>query len=311
MTTHPVELLSALLDGELGDADRRAVEAHVAACTSCARHLAELTAVDALAHGLPPAAAPEGYLDALPGRLRQRIRADRPFAARRPWILPLAAGLALAVLAPIVLNQQPSPHPRAPERPAVAMQAPQTPTPIPAIAAEPAKAASSVAAAAEGKLARTPNRAARPRQEAAAPQEARDTFAPPPPAAAAPVRAQAANAEPAPKRENDALGTAGRAEAVAEKTVDAPSSLKKAGPEEARRARDAWRRFVETHPEGPRADVARVRAIEAGVEAYRLGGEEADRVQALRDVDAYLARPDAAQAAHVQAIARPLRAAER
>ena len=105
MNAHPVESLSAFLDDELADVERRGVDAHLAACPSCARHLSELAAVDALARDLPPAGAPDGYLEALPGRVRRRIRADRP-AVARPWVWPLAAGLALAVLAPIVLLQQ-------------------------------------------------------------------------------------------------------------------------------------------------------------------------------------------------------------
>jgi hypothetical protein len=114
MTGHPLEALSALLDGELPEQQRRDVEAHLAGCASCARHLAELRALDTLARGLPPVAVPDGYLEALPGRVRARIRADRPAsAARAPWVWPLAAGLALAVLAPLVLRDGPGPERRA------------------------------------------------------------------------------------------------------------------------------------------------------------------------------------------------------
>ena len=77
MSDHPREALSALLDGELRDAERRAVEAHLASCASCARHLRELTALDAMARGLPPVAAPEDYYEALPGRVRRRLGARR------------------------------------------------------------------------------------------------------------------------------------------------------------------------------------------------------------------------------------------
>src|SRR5688500_13298052 len=135
MTGHPQELLSALLDGELDATQRRDVETHLAGCPSCARHLEELKAVDVLARGLPPVAVPDGYLDALPGRVRARIRADRsPSAARAPWVWPLAAGLALAVLAPLVLREGPSP----------------TPTPVPALQEKPAQSADAIAPQAEG-----------------------------------------------------------------------------------------------------------------------------------------------------------------
>jgi len=125
MSAHPVESLSALLDEELDDAERRVVEAHLAACPSCARHLRELAAVDALARDLPPAGAPDGYLETLPGRVRRRIRADRP-ASARPWVWPLAAGLALAVLAPIVLLQQRARYSPTADRAAIASRATTT-----------------------------------------------------------------------------------------------------------------------------------------------------------------------------------------
>jgi hypothetical protein len=115
MSAHPVEMLSALLDDELEEAQRREVETHLASCPSCAQHWRELTALDALARGLPPAKAPDGYLDTLPGRVRQRIGADRPRRAVAPWMLPLAAGLALAVLAPLVWRERASTIPTAEE----------------------------------------------------------------------------------------------------------------------------------------------------------------------------------------------------
>lgn len=135
MTGHPLEALSALLDGELPEPQRREVEAHLADCAACARHLEELKALDTLARGMPPVAVPDGYLEALPGRVRARIRADRPAStARAPWVWPLAAGLALAVLAPLVLRDGPSPQKQAAqdyERPAEAPAQPTTPTPVP------------------------------------------------------------------------------------------------------------------------------------------------------------------------------------
>ena len=94
MSAHPLESLSAFLDDELGTAERRDVEAHLAACPSCARHLGELAAVDALARGLPPAGAPDGYLEALPGRVRaahprrSSARPRRPGSGRWPPASP-------------------------------------------------------------------------------------------------------------------------------------------------------------------------------------------------------------------------------
>jgi ribonuclease E len=347
VTTHPMESLSAFLDDELEDAERRGVAAHLAACPSCARHLQELAAVDALARGLPPAGAPDGYLEALPGRVRRRIRADRP-AATRPWVWPLAAGLALAVLAPLVLRQQLS---RERSAPAVVMQAPAAPAPVTLpmdkSKDERLRLDSGVS---EGKPARTPEPpAARPpRREAAAASKARDAFVAPPPAARAnesdraAQTASAAGAEDvvgaraaaAPPVEQEALAAAqeeGRTQsagALAERS-DAAPSLKKADalgrgaaepkrvadaekafqenatlpastPEEARRTREAWRRFVSLHSAGPRADEGRVRFIEAAVAVFRLTRDDADRAIAEREARAYLAVPGAPQASRVR-----------
>ena len=75
---------------------------------------------------------------------------------------------------------------------------------------------------------------------------------------------------------------------------------------EARAARDAWRAFVREDPAGPRADEARVWAIEAGAEAWRLGGDERDRADAERGAREYLARKDARQQERVRAVLRTL-----
>ena len=350
MSSHPLESLSALLDDELGDAERRVVEAHLAACSSCARHLRELAAVDELARGLPPADAPDGYLEALPGRVRQRIRADRPAASRPTWVWPLAAGLALAVLAPLVLRQNLSRARVSSSSPAVVMEAPAAPGTT--VAPEPSRMAKL-----EDTLTRPPAASRAPQREAAPAPKARGAFAPPPPsaranesflgeqAASVAVAKGAAGAAPAaaPPAEQEALAAAdhGKEEPTesadaARERMDAPTSLKKADalrrsapppqeergridsgverktfrdnaslpgatPEEARRAREAWRRFVSLHPAGPRADEGRVRFIEAAVTVFRLTRDEGDRTIAEREGRAYLATPGAPQASRVRA----------
>ena len=75
---------------------------------------------------------------------------------------------------------------------------------------------------------------------------------------------------------------------------------------EARSLRDAWRAFARDQPAGPHADEARVRAIEAGAEAWRRGKDEKDRAETRKDGHAYLARPDALQADRVRAALRSL-----
>lgn len=66
--------------------------------------------------------------------------------------------------------------------------------------------------------------------------------------------------------------------------------------------REAWRTFALDYPQSPRADEARVRVIEAGIAAWRLGRDPADLGQARMDAASYLDRPDAAQAARVRAL---------
>ncbi len=74
MKTHPTDRLSDYLDGELGDAERRELEAHLEGCAECAATLEELRAVVARAHALedrPPDS------DLWPG-IAARIEAGRP-----------------------------------------------------------------------------------------------------------------------------------------------------------------------------------------------------------------------------------------
>ena len=67
-----------------------------------------------------------------------------------------------------------------------------------------------------------------------------------------------------------------------------------------RRLRDAWSAFAAAHPEDPRADEARVRAIEAGREAWLAGGADDDEAGFERDARSYLGREDARQQERVE-----------
>jgi hypothetical protein len=73
-----------------------------------------------------------------------------------------------------------------------------------------------------------------------------------------------------------------------------------------RRKRERWRALAEELGTGASADAARVQVVEAGVEAWRLGRQAADRDLARRDARAYLARPDAVQRPRVGALLRSL-----
>jgi hypothetical protein len=74
-----------------------------------------------------------------------------------------------------------------------------------------------------------------------------------------------------------------------------------------RRLRDAWNAFAAAHSDDPRADEARVRAIEAGREAWLAGDDEDDEAAFHRDARAYLEREDALQKERVERLLQPPR----
>lgn len=76
--------------------------------------------------------------------------------------------------------------------------------------------------------------------------------------------------------------------------------------EEARALREAWRAYAQDEAAGTRADEARVRAVEAGAEAWRRGRDESDRERAQRDGREYLERPDARQRERIRGVLRSL-----
>jgi hypothetical protein len=99
---HPVESLSALLDGEVTDRERRALEAHLAACPPCRDRLEDLRVIDRAlgAEAVPP--VPES----LAARIRERLEERAPLratplpsttvaTAARSRRVPLAAAASL------------------------------------------------------------------------------------------------------------------------------------------------------------------------------------------------------------------------
>ena len=106
MSSHVSDRLSPFMDGELTAEERVQVEAHLRDCVECARELAGLVEIDALARELP-SSAPEGYFESFPGRVRERLRA-RPArrAWQQPWAWGAAAALLLAVLTPLTLRDK-------------------------------------------------------------------------------------------------------------------------------------------------------------------------------------------------------------
>jgi negative regulator of sigma E activity len=338
MSGHERERLSAYLDGELPAAERAEVAAHLAACPECAELLAAFAAVDEEAGSLP-AEAPDGYFDGFAARVTARLAAERPAAARArrlpAWTWAAAAALLLAVVTPLTLRRTPAVAPAAspatPEAPAatplptVPEKQGRTPAPEPPPAAPVRKAAPPAALPAPvAPTAPAEARAkAESREEAAADLAKAPTPAAPVPAEAA--RAQVADAPAA--RAEPALSAANRARAEADFGLEGGVASGVEGgvpggvvggvvggtggapartPEEWRRRRDEWSTLAASAPAGPRADEARVRAIEAGWEAWRLSGSDDDEAAFRRDARAYLEREDALQKPRVERLlARP------
>ena len=71
-----------------------------------------------------------------------------------------------------------------------------------------------------------------------------------------------------------------------------------------RSLREELRRFAAKAPEGPYADAARVRTIEAGYAAWRAGGDSSDEAVFRRDAAAYLEREDARDKPRVRELLR-------
>ena len=70
----------------------------------------------------------------------------------------------------------------------------------------------------------------------------------------------------------------------------------------ARKLHDDWAAFAKAHPDGPRGDEARVRALDALLLSYHRSGEARDRQRLREEAALYLQRSDAAQAPRVHAM---------
>jgi anti-sigma factor RsiW len=92
MNGHLGDELSALLDGELVADERRAAEAHLAACATCREELVATASTRAIVRGLPAVDAPFGFYERV-------IRRSGPVVpgVRRRGLAAVAAGAAAAV----------------------------------------------------------------------------------------------------------------------------------------------------------------------------------------------------------------------
>lgn len=110
MSAHPKEdtLLDLIEGGGSPDARR-----HVTQCAACAARVAEARAVVELSQRVEVPEPPEFFWASFRHGVRRRIAEDRPHAAWRGWLLPLAAVPVLAALATVA------------HRPPARVQAPQ------------------------------------------------------------------------------------------------------------------------------------------------------------------------------------------
>jgi anti-sigma factor RsiW len=67
-----VELVTDYLEGDLDEADRAAVEEHLAACGHCTRYVQQVRRMLELTAGPDPEPVPEELLDDLAARFRRR-----------------------------------------------------------------------------------------------------------------------------------------------------------------------------------------------------------------------------------------------
>jgi predicted anti-sigma-YlaC factor YlaD len=94
--THPDDLLSAYLDGEVWGDERATIAEHLAACEGCRRELAEVAEARAQVRGLPLLEPPPGLVPAPASR-------PRPFLRRR-WAWAASAAAAAVIVVGIVLG---------------------------------------------------------------------------------------------------------------------------------------------------------------------------------------------------------------
>lgn len=109
MTCQEVQMLvSAHVDGELSQGERRDVDTHLASCAECRRRREALAAVRTALQSIEPETVSESF-DAILGRRLTEARAMRRRRRWRPLAVALSAAAAL-VLAFLVLitRQQPA-----------------------------------------------------------------------------------------------------------------------------------------------------------------------------------------------------------
>lgn len=335
MSAHERERLSAYLDGELPAGERARVETHLGACSECAALLADLGVADRAAAVLP-VEAPDGYFEGFADRVVGRIEARKAEARPRrlpAWSWAAAAVLLLGVVTPLTLRQLRSGAvPVAAPAGSLAREAAER-TPAagaPEVASPPSRPSDKPPSPPEGRKDEARAQNAFSREPAAPPlpaavavgveepeamadaaiAQASPGVAVAPPAAhgkGAPDRRRATAAEAAlSARSAESASVAAVGDAAApERAFLRLAAVRPRSADEWRRLRDDWGSFAAAHPDDPRADEARVRAIEAGHEAWLTGRDPDDEATFRRDAREYLERPDARQAERVRHLLSP------
>jgi anti-sigma factor RsiW len=101
------DLVSDYADDRLKGRKRREVEAHVAACPSCSRLLADLRQLKRMVADLPVPPPSPGFWERCL-EAASRFARPRPLLRRRSWVAALAGVLALFVIALLLFSLPPS-----------------------------------------------------------------------------------------------------------------------------------------------------------------------------------------------------------
>jgi anti-sigma factor RsiW len=87
--THPGELISAFLDGEIGDSERREVEEHLDSCPACCLEFEDLNSARMAVRSLPIMDLPAGLMPT-----EEKLAEVVPMTRRPPvWIAAAAAAI--------------------------------------------------------------------------------------------------------------------------------------------------------------------------------------------------------------------------
>jgi hypothetical protein len=320
MSSHVEDRLSAYLDNELPELERREVDAHLRECPSCGHHLEELAAVDG-AFRSQEVDAPQGYFDTLPARIRGRLR-QGPRLKAAPWAWAALAAVILLALAPALLLQREG-TPRPPQSAAFSPSAREEPAPtIPptneATAGKPPAARAGEKEKAKAAPARplaapppeSPVETKVPRGDVKESGKALgyvDSSAPETPSPAVAAQAAPQAAPPGAAAGAERSTSVNRFEGgAADTAAPAPQALAKArrptweqqfealagrsasSPAEARELREEYRLLLRETTTRSRGDEVRIALVRAGARALALSGDPSDRDVLRRDARAYL-----------------------